>query len=367
MSGTPSPPPPSAPAPAPAEPPAWQKRLSLKIAAAVIVVVAALYLYLPGFYVVETDDAYVTAHIVTVSPKIPAYVQSLSIDDNSRVTAGEILLQLDQRDYLNAAGQAEADLHSAEASLVNVRAQLAEQATLIAQAQASIAGDKAALTFVQQELQRYTTLTRQEASPLQHLQQVQAESTQSQAALQHDNAALAQAQAQLAVLHAQIAQAQANIARQRAVLAQARLNLSYTRITAVADGTIANKTVEAGDYVQPGQMLFSIIPPTTYIIANYKETQITNMHPGQAADIYADGFPGLHWRGHVESLQRGTGTVFALLPPENATGNFVKIAQHIPVKIVFDDPNQAPDDLAPGMSVETDVHIRGLPAWLGLF
>lgn len=339
-------------------------KLGLKIAAVVIFLVVALYLYLPGIYVVETDDAYVAAHIVTLSPKIAAYVQSLNIDDNSSVTAGEVLLQLDPRDYQNAVAQAEAGAQNAQASLLSIQAQQQEQGTKIAQAQASLGGDQAALTFAGQELQRYATLVRQSAAPEQHLQQVQADATQAQSAVQRDRAALAQAEAENAVLTAQGAQAEAAIAQARAVLAQARLNLSYTIITADVAGTIANKSVEPGDYVQPGQTLFSIVPNEPYIIANYKETQITAMRPGQAVDITADGFPGLHLHGHVQSLQRGTGAQFALLPPENATGNFVKIVQRVPVKIIFDDPGQVPAFLAPGMSVETSVHIRALPFWL---
>jgi membrane fusion protein (multidrug efflux system) len=359
MSGTTSP----APA-APAQPHARRIGLGAKIAIVVILVLAALYLYLPGFFSVKTDDAYVTAHVVTVSPKVPAYVLALGIDDNSSVTAGELLLKLDPRDYQNAVNQAEADLQSAAASHANVQAQLAEQKTKITQAQASLSSDQAALLFAQQELQRYGILVRQNAAPEQHLQQVQSDATQRQADLRRDQAALAQAQAEYAVLQAQLGLAQAGITHQQAALAQAQLNLSYTSIAAVTSGTIANKTVETGDYVQAGQMLFSIVPNETYIIANYKETQVTDMHPGQKVDISIDGFPGLRLRGHVQSLQRGTGSVFALLPPENATGNFVKIVQRVPVKITFDDPSHLPGDLAPGMSAETAVHIRSLSGWL---
>jgi len=330
----------------------------------VILVVGALYLYLPGIYAVETDDAYVAAHTVSIGPKVAAYVESLNIDDNASVSSGETLLQLDPRDYQNAVTQAGAGLQSAAASLTNIQAQQQEQGTKIAQAQASLGGDQAALVFAQQELQRYAILVRQSAAPEQHLQQVQSGATQAQADVQRDNAALAQAQAEYTVLQAQAAQSLADIAQARAVLAQAQLNLSYTTITADVAGTIANKTVEVGDYVQPGQTLFSIVPNQPYIIANYKETQITTMRPGQAVDIYADGYPSLHLYGHVQSLQRGTGAQFALLPPENATGNFVKIVQRVPVKIVFDDPSKVPEYLAPGMSVETSVHIRDLPAWL---
>jgi membrane fusion protein, multidrug efflux system len=135
------------------------------------------------------------------------------------------------------------------------------------------------------------------------------------------------------------------------------LNLSYTKITAVEDGTVANKLVEEGNYVQPGQTLFSIVPVAPYVVANFKETQLERMRPGQAAEVRVDAYPNLRLKGHVDSLQRGTGSVFALLPPENATGNFVKVVQRVPVKIVFNDPGEAVKWISPGMSVEAKVTV----------
>jgi membrane fusion protein (multidrug efflux system) len=141
-------------------------------------------------------------------------------------------------------------------------------------------------------------------------------------------------------------------------MGQAQLNLSYTKIAAVVSGTIANKTVEVGNYVQPGQTLFVIVPVAPYVIANFKETQLERIQPGQTATVRVDAYPHLKLKGHVDSLQRGTGSVFALLPPENATGNFVKVVQRVPVKIVFDDPGEAIKWISPGMSVETQVRVR---------
>jgi membrane fusion protein (multidrug efflux system) len=156
---------------------------------------------------------------------------------------------------------------------------------------------------------------------------------------------------------AQVKTAEASVAQAQAALDQAQLNLSYTKITAAQSGTIAEKTVEEGNYVQPGQTLFSIVPEAPYVIANFKETQLAGIRPGQAASIRVDAYPRLELKGHVESLQRGTGSVFALLPPENATGNFVKVVQRVPVKIVFDDLGEAAQWISPGMSVEARVRI----------
>jgi membrane fusion protein (multidrug efflux system) len=155
----------------------------------------------------------------------------------------------------------------------------------------------------------------------------------------------------------QVKTAAAALAQAQAALDQAQLNLSYTKITAIETGTIANKLVEEGNYVQPGQTLLSIVPVAPYVVANFKETQLERMRPGQAAQVRVDAYPHLKLKGHVDSLQRGTGSVFALLPPENATGNFVKVVQRVPVKIVFDDPGEAIKWISPGMSVEAEVTV----------
>jgi membrane fusion protein, multidrug efflux system len=196
------------------------------------------------------------------------------------------------------------------------------------------------------------------------LQQAESDVGQRRAALSRDIAALEAARSHKAVLETQIAQAKAAIERQQAALAQAQLNLSYTQIHASEDGSVANKTVEAGNYVQPGQVLFSIVPDTLYITANFKETQLTDVRPGQRATIRVDAFPGIRFEGRVDSLQRGTGSQFALLPPENATGNFVKVVQRVPVKITFDDPGEARRLISPGMSVVAKIYTSEPPAWL---
>jgi len=332
--------------------------------AALGVAALGLYLYVPGLYEVSTDDAYVDAHIVSVVPKVAAYVLAVHVNDNSKMKRGDLLVELDPRDFEVAVESAAADLKSAEANAANNEAQLKEQQAIIAQSEAAVAGDRATLEFAQQELQRYGSLANTGFGTEQRFQQAQSDIGQRQAALRRDQAALDAARAHVAVIEAEGQQAQAAITRQRAALAQAQLNLSYTKIYAVKKGTVANKTVETGNFVQPGQVLFSTVPETLFVTANYKETQLTDVRPGQAVTIRIDAFPGVPLSAHVDSIQRGTGSQFALLPPENATGNFVKVVQRVPVKITFDDPAEATQWIGPGMSVETAITIAERPRWL---
>jgi membrane fusion protein, multidrug efflux system len=344
-----------------------RRSLTVLALSAFALVAAALYAYVPPLYEVGTDDAYADAHVVAVGPKVAAYVTALHITDNSTFKAGDLLIELDPRDFQVAVDGAEADLKSAEATKANIEAQTEEQQAVIAQSDAVADGDRSTLEFAQQELQRYGSLANTGVGTVERLQQAQSDIGQRQAALQRDRAALAAARAHIAVLNTQRQQAEAAVERQKAALAQARLSLSYTKIYATEDGTVANKTVEVGNFVQPGQVLFSAVPNSIYVTANYKETQLTRVQPGQPATIRVDAFPALRLHGLVDSIQRGTGSEFALLPPENATGNFVKVVQRVPVKIVFGDPVTALKSIAPGMSVEATIMIADRPWWLHLF
>jgi membrane fusion protein, multidrug efflux system len=337
--------------------------ISLGLAAAGLIG-AALYLYVPSFYEVGTNDAYVDAHVVSVVPKVAAYVSALHVNDNSKIAKGDLLVELDPRDFKVAVDSAVADLKSAEANAANIDAQSHEQQAVIAQNVAAIAGDQAMLEFAKQELQRYQSLASTGSGTEQRLQQAQSDIGQRQANLNRDLALLDAARAHVIVLETQGRQAQATIDRQRAALAQAQLNLSYTKIYATQAGSVANKTVEVGTFVQPGQVLLSAVPDILYVTANYKETQLTSVRPGQPVTIRIDAFPSLRLKGHVDSIQRGTGSQFALLPPENATGNFVKVVQRVPVKITFDDPGEAIKWISPGMSVETLITFGEPPRWL---
>jgi len=319
-------------------------------------VVLALILYLPGLFLVETDDATIEADTVTITPKVAAYVSALHVTDNSAFTAGQLLVELDPRDFLTARDSAQANLESTIAQQQAAAAQLAAQAQIVAAGAAKLTGDRANLTYAQQEWARFGALATNGAGTREDFQKATAAFGAQQAGLQADQATLAAAQAQFGVLRAQNAEAMASMAAASAALAQAKLNVSYTQITAPVTGTVANRTVQVGDYVQPGQALFSAVPNKVYVIANFKETQLSGMRVGQRVSVRVDALAGLMLAGHVDSFQRGTGAYFALLPPENATGNFVKIIQRVPVKIMLD--GNVPAGLAPGMSVEVFVAIR---------
>jgi membrane fusion protein (multidrug efflux system) len=349
--------------PAPAAPPhvpAISRRAGL-IVLAVLLLVVALGFYLSSLFVVSTDDAFVAADTVTVVPKVPAYVTVLHVTDNSVFSKGELLVELDPRDYQVAVDNALADLASAKAFALNLDAQIEEQKHQVSAAQAALDGDRATLTFADQQLVRYRALSQNGADTKERLQAANAEVGQRRAVLEHDTAALAAAKVHVTVLQSQVVQAQASIAAKQAVLDQARLNLSYTRIYATAAGTVANRSVQVGNYVQPGQSLFSAVPNDVFVVANFKETQLGKIRAGQAAVIRVDALPGLKLHGHVDSIQRGTGSNFALLPPENATGNFVKVVQRVPVKIVLDGSPATLEGLSPGMSVIAKVTVRKPP------
>jgi membrane fusion protein (multidrug efflux system) len=352
MSGTPPP-------PAPVPPPrAVRRRPPLWLLGIVGFVVLALILYLHGLFVVETDDATIEADTVTVTPKVAAYVLALHVSDNSAFKAGQLLVELDPRDFLTARDSAQAALDGATAQQEAIAAQFAAQAQIVAADASKLPGDRANLAYAQQEVFRYDTLARSGAGTRQDSQKTAADFSVQQAALNTDEATLAAARAQLGVLRADADMAAASTHAAQSALAQAKLNLSYTKIFAPVSGTVANRTVQTGNYVQPGQALLSAVPDEVFVIANFKETQLAGIRVGQPVSISVDAFPGLTLRGHVDSFQRGTGAYFALLPPENATGNFVKIIQRVPVKILLD--GTLPDRLAPGMSVEVSVAIRSL-------
>jgi|HubBroStandDraft_1064217.scaffolds.fasta_scaffold60312_1 membrane fusion protein (multidrug efflux system) len=333
-------------------------------ALAAVIAAVGLYFYLPGFWQVSTDDAFVNAHVVSIVPKVSAYVSKLHVDDNSKVSRGDLVIEMDPRDFAVAVDMATADVKNALANAENIKAQIREQQALVAESQSAVDGDQGPLGFAEQELDRFKSLASNGSGTVERLQQAQSDATQRRATLQHDLAALAAARAHQSVLETQQLQVKATIERQQAALAQAQLNLSYTKISAFETGSVTNKTVEVGNYVQPGQVLFSIVPDALYITANYKETQLTEVRPGQRVTIRVDAFPMLRLQGRVDSIQRGTGSQFALLPPENATGNFVKVVQRVPVKIIFDDPGEALRWISPGMSVEAKIFTAEPPAWL---
>lgn len=340
------------------------RRYLLVCAAAIALATLATVLYLPGIYAVRTDDAYLQADSVSIVPKVAAYVTAIHVDDNTAFAAGQLLVELDQHEFLADLATARADLANAVAAKKTAAAQLEEQTHAMTAASATLDGDRAALTFARQQQTRYERLAQDGAGTGERSQQASLEIAQKNATLAHDQAQLTGAKSHLEVLKSQLEQAEAAIIRQQAAVAQAELNLSYTRIYAPAAGTVANKSVQTGNFVQAGQTLFAAVPDKLYAIANLKETQLAHIARGQTVKIKVDAYPDLTLQGHVDSLQRGTGSNFALLPPENATGNFIKVVQRIPVKIVLDQPKAAIKTLAPGMSITPSIMIQTPPRWL---
>ncbi|MGA7450491.1 MAG: HlyD family secretion protein [Rhodoplanes sp.] len=305
-----------------------------------------------GRFKVATDDAYVRADNTIIAPKVAGYIEDVLVGDNEPVKAGQVLAHIDDRDFKVAFEQTKADVAAANASIANKQAALDAQQFVIEAARATIVADRATQTFAEQEDKRYADLAAKGYGSVQNAQQAASRNAAARASVARDTATLASAEKQLEVSKAELVQAEAALARAKAAQDQAELNLSYTTIVSPIDGVIGNRTLRVGQYVQAGTQLMAVVPTrATYIVANYKETQLTNVRPGQLVEIKVDMFPGKVFRGRVDSLSPASGQEFALLPPDNATGNFTKVVQRIPVKIILDAGSSLAVVLRPGMSV----------------
>ena len=305
----------------------------------------------------STDDAFIAARQSSLAPKVSGYITAVPVTDNQHVVAGDVIARIDDRDYRIALEQAEAQVAAAQASIANIDAQLDVQAAQINANQAQVDQAQAALVFAEQQAARYEHLEQTGYGTVQNAQQYSSQLHQQQAALASAQATLKLAQRQLGSLKAQRKSAVASLAQAEAQRDQAKLNLSYTTVTAAQSGRVANLGAAAGQFVQPGTTLMMFVPDQIWVTANFKEIQLNRMRPGEPVTLQIDAYPGRTIRGHVDSVQPGSGTAFSLLPAQNATGNYVKIVQRVPVKIVMDDP---PTDVAlgPGMSVVPSVRIN---------
>ncbi|MBE7203107.1 MAG: HlyD family secretion protein, partial [Parafilimonas terrae] len=304
----------------------------------------------------STDDAFVDARQFAVSPKVSGYVTAVPVTDNQHVEAGAVLFQIDRRDYEVALQQARAQIQSAEAQIQGFEAQIQAQQGSIQEAKAQVEQAKAALQFAKQDAARYQDLAQRGAGSVQQSQQSTSNLQQQQANLDRANAAVTVAQRQIGSLQAQKAGAEASLARAWAQEAQARLNLSYTTVTTAQAGRVVRLTGAVGQFAQAGQALSMFVPDDIWVTANFKETQITDMRPGQPVDVEIDAYPDHKITGKVDSVQPGSGTAFSLLPAENATGNYVKVVQRVPVKIAVDNwPKDV--SIGPGMSVVPTVQV----------
>ena len=326
-------------------------------AAALVAGAAAGWAYWTDWRFLEsTDDAYVRADVVAISSQVAGYLDSVLVEDNQPVKAGDVLATIDPSLFREALHQAAAAVDEAAASVARYQAQLAEQQAVIDEAQATLDADQASEVFASQDNARYGKLAKEGYGSVQRAEDARARTKAAEATVVRDRAALEAAQKQVAILQASLKEAQATLASRKAERERANTNLGYTILSAPVDGVVGHRSLRKGLYVQTGQELLAVVPlQATYVIANFKETQLTDVQRGQPVEIEVDSFPDTPIHGVVDSLAPASGQEFALLPPDNATGNFTKIVQRIPVKITFAAGDPLAGRLRPGMSVTATI------------
>ncbi|HXT79398.1 MAG TPA: HlyD family secretion protein [Acetobacteraceae bacterium] len=323
----------------------------------VAVAVAGTIYWLHARHFVSTDDAFVDAYTTQVSPQVAGRVTRLLFTDNQHVTAGQTLLLLDPRDYQVKLDQAKAQAANARASQQQAQAQITLQEANLDEAEANVRVAEADLTQARQDYDRYRAID-PKAVTRQQIDNATAAFRSAEAKRDASRQAVGAAQAQVQAARSQQNAAAASVQQADANVAAATLQLSYCTLTAPVAGIVAHRSVAVGNYVTPGQPLFAIVQDERWVTANFKETQLAAIRPGQKVDIEIDAIPGVTFHGRVDSFQPGTGSAFSVLPAENATGNYVKIVQRVPVRIVFDDDRLKHDQLSPGMSVVPSVRVR---------
>jgi membrane fusion protein (multidrug efflux system) len=333
--------------------------LPVVVVLAIVGVLALGYWWVVGRFMQSTDDAYLRADSVTVAPKVNGYVTDVYVGDNATVKVGDPLVRLDGRQYQAAMDQAQATVDARQADIQRAQAALLQQHAAIEQAKAQLLVAQVSHRHADDEVRRYAPLAKTGAESSDQMSVLISNRDQAQATLAADTAALDQAQAKVADLNAQIAQARAQLEAAQASARQSKLDLGDTLIRSSLPGRVGDRTVRVGQYAQPGTRMMTVVPVEgVYLIANFKETQIGQMRAGQHASIRVDALPDADLHGVVESFAPGTGAEFALLPPENATGNFTKIVQRVPVRIRLDVDENTRKLLVPGLSVTVKVDTR---------
>ncbi|MFQ2224673.1 HlyD family secretion protein [Aeromonas enteropelogenes] len=317
------------------------------------------YWYLHGRYFESTDNAYLQSEVTGISSKLSGYISEMLVTDNQSVKAGQLIARLDDREFQSQVAEAQADLHLIQATIENLAATRVQQLSLIQQAEARVASAEAEQLRARQQVQRIGQLNQRHYSSQDSLDEVRASLQVTQAQMQEAKAALQAARERLLVLDAEAKQNQAKLALSSAQLEQAKLELGYTELRAPADGIIGKRSLREGLYVQSGMQVASLVPlQQVWVEANFKETQLAHMQPGQKVEVILDAYPDQPIEGIIDSLAPATGAKFALLPPENATGNFTKIVQRVPVKIRIPEPGPLAGKLRPGLSTEVIVDTR---------
>ncbi|MDR3506632.1 MAG: HlyD family secretion protein [Caulobacteraceae bacterium] len=348
--------------------PAESRRVKTGLAIVVIAAVVGLgglgvHWWTVGRFVQSTNDAFLQADQVAVAPKVAGYVEQVLVADNQEVAAGQPLVRIDVRDPQARLDQAKAQVDQGLAGIAQAQAQIHQQEASIAQAQAQLKGARASAAFAAQEVDRYGPLAQSGAETKEHLDQLRQNRDQANAQAAADEAQVAAAQRQIETLKAQIQLAQAQTEQARAAQRQAGNSVEDAVVRASIAGRIGDRTVRPGQYVQPGLRMMSVVPvQAIYLVANFKETQIGRMRPGQPVEIKVDALGGEPLKGVIDSFSPGTGAQFALIPANNATGNFTKIVQRVPVRIRVDAPARVRPVLLPGLSVDVKVDTRDLDA-----
>ena len=331
-------------------------RRAILIGTGVALVIVAVVFYLVHRGKESTDDSFIEAHVIQISPQIAERVEKVHVDDNQIVKKGELLVELDSQNEVVLFETARANLASSQAKLTQAQAQLDATTADLAQAHADTDQAKANADNAAKDLTRNSELRQSGAIAQREYDTSQMQALSSKAAFASKQQGALAAESQIKVVQAEVKAAEAQVVQAEAMVDAARLRLSYTKIYAPTAGRVTRKNVEPGSYVQAGAALLAVVPPEVWVVANFKETQLDEMRPGQPVDIHIDAYPSLKLTGHVDSIQSGTGSRFSLLPSENATGNYVKVVQRVPVKIAIDLPKDAPE-LTPGMSVVPTVHV----------
>lgn len=331
-----------------------------KIAASLAAVIALAGLLAPGLFGraarQSTNDAFVTADYTLVAPKISGFIREVLVEDNQQVKAGQVLALIDDQDLRAAVQAREAELLMARAQLQNMRAMLERQVSVIAQAQATVVSSRAERAFAEHELKRYEHLAGVGAGTLQNAQQARTRIDQADARLANASAVLSAERKQVEILEAQREGAEGGLKRAEAALQLAAYELSYTRIVAPVDGMVGQRGVRVGAYVTPGTRLLAVVPlAQAYVVGNFQETQLSDVRPGQRVAVRVDSLDGEALSGRVQSIAPATGVTFASIKPDNATGNFTKVVQRIPVKILLDNDQPLARSLRVGMSVEATI------------
>ena len=340
--------------------PAKKRRKPLLLGAALIAIAAA------GWYGAEwwranrfletTDDAYVGGNVTPLAPRVAGHIDQVLVEDNQHVVAGQPVIRIDDRPFKAALEHAQASVEQKQSALDNLRAQVSLQNSLIEQASADLEAKSAAAVFTAQDARRYAALANARTGSQQDAQKSAVADGQAQPSVAAARAALAASRRQLDVLNTQISEATAEVAAAKADLDTAQLDLGFTEVRSPIDGIVGNRLAQVGTYVSPGSYLLTIVPASgLWVDANFKEDQLRAMADGQAATVYADVAPDKPLKGHVSSLGPATGAIFSVIPPQNATGNFTKIVQRVPVRITIDGDQIGKVALRPGLSTVVTV------------